>query len=100
MTDYTLHGNCEICPACELRREGVVGHVNDYGAITDHRHVFVACNECGGFGLKPLSDHEIIARTVEEARLGYWPAREAAWAQHNGNVIDLSVRRKARAVCA
>ncbi|MDZ4393784.1 hypothetical protein [Cypionkella sp.] len=73
MTDHTLHGNCEPCPACALRREALPVQSNAYGKITDHRHIFVECNECGGYGLKPIPVAEIIRRTCEEARRIYWP---------------------------
>lgn len=65
MTDPTLHGNHDPCPACELRRE-----------LVDTRRIFrpdVPCNVCKGLGFLPLSDAEIVRRTVEEARRIYWP---------------------------
>lgn len=96
MVDHSIYENCEPCPACELRRESIVGHVNAFGPVTDHRHVFVECNECGGYGLKPIPAVEIVARAAEWARLNYWPAREAAWAAQNGNVVDISAQRKKR----
>ncbi|WP_426031925.1 hypothetical protein [Cypionkella sp. TWP1-2-1b2] len=80
MTDHTLHGNCEPCPACALRREEITGQSNGYGPITDHRHVFVECNECGGWGLYPIPPAEIVRRTVEEARRLYRPTVYPRWA--------------------
>jgi hypothetical protein len=69
MTDHTLHGNHDPCPACEMRRE-----VQDTAPI--QREV-IACNVCGGDGFLPISDAEIVRRTCEEARRVYWPAFEA-----------------------
>ncbi len=66
-----LHGNCEPCPACALRRE-----VADSAPIL---RAEVPCNVCAGRGYLPLSDAEIVARTCEEARRLFWPARVAAW---------------------
>lgn len=74
MVDHTLCGNCEPCDACALRREGLAPQSNGYGPITDQRHIYVECNECGGHGLKPILPAEIIRRTCEEARRLYWPA--------------------------
>lgn len=68
MPDPTLHGNHDPCPACELRRQVV-----DTGAITRPE---VPCNVCQGVGFLPLSDAEIVRRTVEEARRIYWPQFE------------------------
>jgi len=36
----------------------------------------IPCNTCGGTGYLPLSDAEIVARMVEEARRHYWPTKE------------------------
>lgn len=69
MTDYSLHGNHDPCPACEMRRE-----VQDAGPITREA---IPCNVCAGVGFLPLSDAEIVRRTCEEARRVYWPAFEA-----------------------
>jgi hypothetical protein len=66
MTDPTLHGNHDPCPACELRRE-----VQDTTPI--FRDAWL-CNVCHGSGFLQLSDIEIVRRTVEEARRFYWPA--------------------------
>lgn len=66
MTDATLHGNHEPCEACELRRAS-----QDLRSIDREE---IPCNACGGLGFVPLSDAEIVRRTVEEARLHYWPA--------------------------
>lgn len=65
MTTPYLHGNCDPCPACELRRELV-----DTSRI--HRPD-VPCNACAGRGYLPLSDAEIVRRTCDEARRLYWP---------------------------
>lgn len=63
-----LHGNHDPCPACQLRREA-----QDLGpAIRED----VPCNACGGKGYLPLSNAEIVARMVEEARRTYWPTKE------------------------
>lgn len=70
-----LHGNCDPCAACELRRE-----------MADTAPVIrpaIPCNVCKGQGYLPLSTAEIVRRTVEEARRIYWPdfeqrIREAA----------------------
>lgn len=97
MVDHTLHGNCAPCPACGLRRENVSGQVNDCGPITDHRHVRIECNICNNHGLMPLSAQEIVEKAAAEARLNYWPEREAAWARQMGNVVDLSSAKKKRA---
>jgi hypothetical protein len=64
--DASLHGNHDPCPACELRRE-----MQDTAPI---ERAHVPCNVCGGRGLLPLSEAEIVRRTVEEARRIYWPA--------------------------
>ena len=63
MTDPTLHGNHDACPACELRRE-----MQDTAPISRPE---VPCNVCGGWGFLPLSDAEIVRRTCEELRV-YW----------------------------
>lgn len=76
MTNHTLHGNGERCPACELRR-GMV----DLGMIL---RAVIQCQVCNGTGLLPLSDAEIVRRTVEEARRIYWPQFEARIAAQNG----------------
>jgi hypothetical protein len=65
MTDATLHGNHEPCEACELRRSS-----QDRTSIDRDE---IPCNACGGKGFVPLPDEEIVRRTVEEARLHYWP---------------------------
>lgn len=69
MTDHTLHGNHDPCPACELRRE-----------LIDTTKIIrpeIQCQVCNGTGFLPLSDAEIVRRTVEEARRIYWPQFEA-----------------------
>lgn len=76
MTDYTLHGNHEPCPACEMRRE-----TQD---ITRIIRDDIPCNVCAGLGFLPLSDVEIVRRTCEEARRTYWPAFEARIAKQAG----------------
>ncbi|SFI36268.1 hypothetical protein [Albimonas pacifica] len=63
MTDPTLYGNHDRCPACELRRE-----LQDTAPINRPE---VPCNVCGGTGFLPLSDAEIVRRTCEELRV-YW----------------------------
>ncbi len=77
MTDYTLHGNGEACPACELRREMI-----DTAMIL---RPVIQCQVCNGTGRLPLSDVEIVRRTVEEARRIYWPQFEARIAAQNGD---------------
>lgn len=69
MTDRTLHGNGEPCPACELRREGV-----DAAAII---RPAVPCNLCGGVGRMAIPDAAIVAAAVARARVHYWPAFDA-----------------------
>jgi hypothetical protein len=69
MVDHTLKENCEPCPACELRREGL-----DLGAIFRPE---VQCNECKGTGLLPIAPAEIVRRSAEAARRDYWPMMEA-----------------------
>lgn len=68
MTDHTLHGNHDPCPACALRREALGDVFIDVGDVP--------CNACKSTGFIPLSDEEIVRRTVEEARRIYWPAFE------------------------
>lgn len=41
----------------------------------------VPCNVCQGTGFLPLTEAEIVRRTVEEARRIYWPKKKAAWAR-------------------
>ena len=65
MTDHTLHGNHDPCPACELRRDML-----DTAPIDRPE---VPCNVCRGRGYLPLSDAEIVRRTCDEMR-GYWEA--------------------------
>ncbi len=72
MTRHYLHGINDPCAACELRREMV-----DLTAVS---RPVIPCNVCGGRGYLPLSDAEIVRRTVEEARRLYWPAAERRWA--------------------
>ena len=43
MADHTLHGNCERCTACALRREGL--------DLAPFDRASVPCNNCGGTGL-------------------------------------------------
>jgi hypothetical protein len=69
MTDHALHGNHDPCPACALRREALGAVPIAYGEVP--------CNNCSSKGYLPLSDAEIVRRTVEEARRLYWPAVEA-----------------------
>lgn len=65
MTDHTLHGNHDPCPACELQRE-----VQDTSLIARPE---IPCNVCKGSGFLPLSDSEIVQRTCDQARRIYWP---------------------------
>lgn len=65
MTTHSLHGNHDPCAACELRRE----LQNTAPVIRDP----IPCNVCGGSGYLPLTDAEIVRRTVAEARRIYWP---------------------------
>lgn len=67
MTTHALHGNHDPCPACEMRRE-----VQDTAPVL---RAPIPCNSCGGSGFIPLSNAEIIRRTVQQARLTFWPAR-------------------------
>ena len=71
MADHTLHGNCERCTACALRREGL--------DLAPFDRASVPCNNCGGTGLVAISEAEIVRIAVEHARLHYWPAFEARW---------------------
>lgn len=66
MADFTLHGNHDPCPACELRREALGPVPIQFGEVE--------CNQCGGTGMIPLSPAEIVARTAKEACQAYWPA--------------------------
>lgn len=63
MPDHHLHGNFRRCPACELRQEA---YEAEYGhsPATDA----IPCQICDGSGHVPLSEAEIVAATVEEAR--------------------------------
>ena len=76
MADHSLHGNCERCPACALRREGL--------DLAPFDRASVPCNNCGGTGLVAISEAEIVRIAVEHARLHYWPAFEARWLAQNG----------------
>lgn len=76
MADHTLHGNCERCPACALRREGL--------DLAPFDRASVPCNNCGGTGLVAISEAEIVRIAVEHARLHYWPAFKARWLAQNG----------------
>jgi len=64
-----LCGNNEPCAGCMLRRE-----VQDTTPVLRPR---IPCNVCRGLGYLPLSDAEIVRRTVEEARRIYWPEQTA-----------------------
>lgn len=63
MPDFTLHGNGEDCPACELRRAALGG-----------REIDVPCNNCGGVGRVALPAAEIVADACAWARAHHWPA--------------------------
>jgi hypothetical protein len=89
MADHTLCGNNDPCPACALQRESVIGQADAWGSVTDARHVHLPCQLCDGYGPLPLTEAEIVRRTVAAARRDYWPAREAAWAAEMGNVVPL-----------
>jgi hypothetical protein len=82
MVDHTLHGNCEPCPACALRREDL--HI-DLGAISRPE---VPCNICGGTGLAPISVQQIVQRQAEDARRNFWPDRERAYQRHNHRQVS------------
>jgi hypothetical protein len=71
-----LHGNCEPCPACELQREAA--------AKARFLRDSPSCNRCKGKGYLPLSDRQIVARMVAEARAHYWPEVLARWAAQGG----------------
>ncbi len=75
MTDHTLHGNHDPCPACEERRRGA-----DLAPIDREP---IPCNLCGGDGFLPLSEAEIVARSAAWARLNYWPERIARGQRQN-----------------
>ena len=70
MPDFTLHGNHDPCPACDLRRAAIFARA---GAVPIPIGA-VECNLCGGTGMIALTPAEITARTAEEARRTYWPA--------------------------
>ncbi len=72
MTDHTLHGNHDPCPACAERRAAADLRPIDRDAIP--------CNLCAWDSFLPISDAEIVARAIAEARRSYWPAAEARWA--------------------
>ena len=74
MTTPYLHGNCDPCPACEMRRE-----VEDTRPVTPET---IRCNVCKGLGYLPLSDAEIVRRTCIEARRLYWPEFEQRTKAH------------------
>lgn len=69
MVDHTLKENCETCPACELRREGL--------DLTRINREAVPCNRYRGTGLIPIPPEEIVRRAAEAARRDYWPMMEA-----------------------
>lgn len=60
MTTHCLHGNHDPCAACELRRE-----LQDTAPVIRDP---IPCNVCGGSGYLPLTDAEIVRRTVAEAQ--------------------------------
>lgn len=66
MPDFTLHGNHDPCPACELRREAMGPVPIAFGDVP--------CNKCGGTGFIALTARQITARMAKEARRTYWPA--------------------------
>ena len=86
MADHTLKGNNDgPCPACALRREELArGLARYHGLESWAGPVSCPCNACGGTGLVALSDAEIIRRSVEWARLHYWPEVKARWARLTG----------------
>jgi hypothetical protein len=62
-------GDLTADQACALRRE-----------VADTRPIArpeIPCSVCGGAGWLPLSDAEIVRRTVEEARRIYWTGQAA-----------------------
>ena len=88
MVDHTLKENCESCPACELRREGL--------DLTRIDREAVPCNACGGTGLIPIPPDEIVRRAAEAARRDYWPMMEARWKKDAANKRRAAARRAKR----
>ena len=70
MPDFTLHGNHDPCPACELQREAIFAAAGGPVSIYFGQ---VPCNACKGTGMIKLSASEIVARMAKEARASYWP---------------------------
>lgn len=73
MPDFTLHGNHDPCPACELQREALF---EACGGPVPIEFGQIPCNNCGGTGMIKLTSAEIVARQVAEARVHHWPAFE------------------------
>lgn len=71
MPDFTLHGNHDPCPACELRREAIFAEA---GRRVPIPFGMVECNHCGGTGFIALTAAEITRRTAAEACRVHWPA--------------------------
>lgn len=71
MTDHTLHGNHQPCPAVDCK--AFTGTSIGNGIWREP----IVCPICKGRGFVPLPDAEIVRRTCEEARRVYWPALEA-----------------------
>jgi hypothetical protein len=71
MPDAALHGNGYNCPGCELRRAEQIAR-GGFGPAP-------ACNQCKGTGRIALRTKDIVAAAVAEARLHYWPERDARW---------------------
>lgn len=89
MVDHTLKENCEPCPACALRREGL--------DLTRIIRDPVSCNECKGTGLIPIPPEEIVRRAAEAARLNYWPMMEARFKADAVKKRRAAARRAKRA---
>ena len=60
-----LHGNCEPCDACALRRE------RDAHKI---KRPPIPCNHCDGKGYIALDATEIIRRSCEDNLRNHWAA--------------------------
>ena len=88
MVAHTLKENCETCPACELRREGL--------DLTRIDREDVPCNACGGTGLIPIPPEKIVRRAAEAARRDYWPMMEARWKKDAANKRRAAARRAKR----
>lgn len=78
MPDFTLHGNHDPCPACELQREALVDAAGGGISIPFGQ---IPCNNCGGTGMVKLTEAEIVVRQVAEALRHHWPDFERRTAE-------------------